>query len=112
MSAYSNKLGQIKIGIVHELWNQWLVDKLLLGVRKSLVEAGMDGTKQIVEIAVPGCWEVPCAASVLLPSVNAVICLSVLLRGETAHFDLHSKVNWHWHSNLLYIHMEKTGGQR
>jgi len=61
---------------------------LLKGARETLLKHGV--TESDITVAwVPGAYELPQAANKLAQSGNfdAVICLGVLIRGETSHFD-------------------------
>ena len=58
---------------------------LLAGARRALAEAGVD---QVVELTVPGTFELPVAAARLAGTgVDAVVALGVVIRGGTPHFD-------------------------
>jgi 6,7-dimethyl-8-ribityllumazine synthase len=55
------------------------------GARRALTEAGVD---DVVEITVPGTFELPVAAARLAASgVDAVVALGVVVRGGTPHFE-------------------------
>jgi 6,7-dimethyl-8-ribityllumazine synthase len=78
-----------RVGIVvarfHEHVTAKLVDGALAGLRAHGVSDGA------VDVAwVPGAFEIPLVAQRLAASgvYDAVICLGVVVRGETAHFDL------------------------
>jgi 6,7-dimethyl-8-ribityllumazine synthase len=79
----------LRIGIVSARWNPDVVDRLRDGVDRGL--AALDVRRDdIVELSVPGSFEVPFGAKVLAGSgrVDAVITLGCVIRGETAHFEL------------------------
>jgi 6,7-dimethyl-8-ribityllumazine synthase len=61
---------------------------LLSGAVETLLKQGVAET-DIAVVWVPGAYELPQAANKLAQSGNfdAVICLGVLIRGETSHFD-------------------------
>lgn len=66
-------------------FNQKLVDALLKDVRKTLAECGAKDSN-IRVLRVPGAAELPFAASRLaLLGYDAVICLGVVIAGETPH---------------------------
>lgn len=77
----------MSIGLVRARWNQEIVDRLADGVQR-----GLDAMKvrNVVEAAVPGCFEIPLAARLLARSgeVDAVVCIGVVIRGETTHYEL------------------------
>lgn len=61
-------------------------------VRAATAELRSAGASQIRVIRVPGAFEIPVVAARLArqekPGWDAVICLGVIIRGETAHADL------------------------
>ena len=79
----------LKIAIVHARWNGFLGCKLLEGAQDALIRHGV-GEADIDLARVPGSFEIPLIAKKLAASgkYHAVICLGVLIRGGTAHFDL------------------------
>jgi len=92
LSAY-NKVnlpdaGNMRIGIVVSEWNSEITDNLLRGCQETLSECGMTLDK-IQILNVPGSFELPLGAQMLLEnkSLEAVICLGSVVRGETPHFD-------------------------
>jgi 6,7-dimethyl-8-ribityllumazine synthase len=79
----------LRIGVVRARWNTPIVDRLSDGVRRGLRELAVDEA-DVVELSVPGSFEVPFGARVLATSgrVDAVVCIGAVLRGETTHYDL------------------------
>lgn len=79
----------LKIGIVATRWNDFMGDKLLSGAKDALLRHDVS-EKDITVAVVPGCFEIPLAAQTMADSghYDAVICLGVLIRGGTIHFDL------------------------
>ena len=78
----------MRFGVVVARWNAVITDRLLQGALDALYRSG--AKKDDVRIVrVPGAWEIPSAARTLaeLKSVDAVVTLGVLLRGETAHYE-------------------------
>ena len=74
-----------KIGIVTALWNTEITSKLKAGAIKTLQEAGITNLK---EWDVPGSYELIYGANKLATDgYDAVICLGVVIQGETRHFD-------------------------
>jgi 6,7-dimethyl-8-ribityllumazine synthase len=79
----------LRIGLVRARWNQPIVERLTEGARRGLRNLGVLD-EDVVEISVPGSFEVPFGARTLAGSgsVDAVICVGAVLRGETSHYDL------------------------
>jgi 6,7-dimethyl-8-ribityllumazine synthase len=79
----------LRIGVVSARWNGDVVDRLREGVDRGL--AALDvAPDDVIDLSVPGSFEVPFGAKVLASSgrVDAVITLGCAIRGETAHFEL------------------------
>lgn len=81
--------GGLRIGVVRARWNSHIVDRLADGVSRGLSKLNVDAAS-IVEVAVPGSFELPMGARMLATSgqVDAVICLGSVIRGETTHYEL------------------------
>jgi 6,7-dimethyl-8-ribityllumazine synthase len=79
----------LRVGVVAARWNRDIVDRLRAGVDRGLAALDVDAA-DVVELSVPGSFEVPFAAKLLAASgqVDAVIALGCVIRGETAHFEL------------------------
>ena len=79
---------QMKFGIVASEWNEHVTNNLLEGAYKTLIKNGTPETSILVK-RVPGAYELPLAAKWMtdFSSVDAVICLGSVIRGETSHFD-------------------------
>ncbi len=80
----------LRIAIVRSEWNEDITNNLLKGALESLEKMGVT-EKHIRVIEVPGSYELPMGAQMLLeecdPLPGAVICLGSVIRGETSHFD-------------------------
>ena len=78
----------MRIGIIRNRWNDEYVSNLVTGVREGLAECKV-GTESIFETNVPGCFELPMAARFLAMSgtVDAIVCVGVLIKGKTMHFE-------------------------
>lgn len=92
LSAYNKEnlpdARNMRIGIVVSEWNAEITDNLLRGCQEGLSDCGITLDKiQIVHV--PGSFELPMGAQLLLSnkSLEAVICLGSVIRGETPHFD-------------------------
>ncbi|MFI5134305.1 MAG: 6,7-dimethyl-8-ribityllumazine synthase [Chitinophagales bacterium] len=75
-----------RLGIIVSEWNRDITSALLEGCMKALKEAGAK-KKSITQINVPGSFELPSAAKMLVEhkKVDAVICLGCIIKGETRH---------------------------
>jgi 6,7-dimethyl-8-ribityllumazine synthase len=85
--ALKNK--NIKIGIVVSEWNETITNALKEGALAFLLEAGI-AKKNICVHSVPGSFELPFGASMLMDSddyIDGVICLGCIIQGETRHFE-------------------------
>jgi len=78
----------VRVGIIAARFNDHIVVALRDGALRALARVGV-ADSDIIEIWVPGAFEVPLAALTLAESakVDAVICLGAVIRGDTAHFD-------------------------
>lgn len=77
-----------KIGIVLARFNAFIAEKLLDGALDTLVRSGVSDDD--IDVArVPGAYEIPLVALKMAKSgrYDAVICLGVVIRGATPHFD-------------------------
>ena len=77
-----------RFAIVASRWNDSLVSRLIDGALDALKES--QATDDAVEIfRVPGSFEIPLCALKAAASgeFDAVICLGVIIRGDTPHFD-------------------------
>jgi 6,7-dimethyl-8-ribityllumazine synthase len=82
------KAAGFRFAIVASRWNDLLVTKLIEGAVEALSEYGAE--EDSVEIfRVPGAFELPLAAKKAAVSRkwHAVICLGIVIRGDTPHFD-------------------------
>lgn len=79
---------QLKVAIVVSRFNDFITDKLLSGARNCLLQH-QTAEENIDIVWVPGAFELPIAAMNLAKSgkYQAVICLGVVIRGETTHYD-------------------------
>lgn len=74
----------LRVAVVAASWHTTIMDGLLRGARRALADAR---TGQLLEVRVPGSFELPVAASRLAGDVDAVVALGVVIRGGTPHFD-------------------------
>jgi 6,7-dimethyl-8-ribityllumazine synthase len=74
--------------IIASRFNARYVDAMVAAAEKTLKEAG---ARRIRVIRVPGAFEIPAVAASLAgarPPCSALICLGVILRGQTSHAQL------------------------
>jgi 6,7-dimethyl-8-ribityllumazine synthase len=77
-----------KFGVIVSRFNQFITERLLQGALDALHRTGTpDADIEIVRV--PGAFEVPIAARTLAATkrVDAVICLGLLMRGETSNYE-------------------------
>ncbi len=77
-----------KIGIIVARFNSFISEKLLEGALDTLVRSGVNDDD--IDVArVPGAFEIPLITQKMARSgkYDAVICIGVVIRGATPHFD-------------------------
>ncbi len=79
----------LRIGVVRARWNGEIVERLAQGAHRALADLRVLPA-DVVEVEVPGSFELPMGASILARSgrVDALVCLGCVVRGETSHYDL------------------------
>ena len=77
-----------RFAVIASRWNSFLTEKLVEGALDALERLGAD-EKSIEIFKVPGSFELPLTALKVAESgkFDAVICIGVVIRGETPHFD-------------------------
>ena len=78
----------LRFGIVYSRWNDFMGNRLLDGAKDALYRHGV--AVDDVDVAlVPGSFEIPLIAKKMAISkrYDAVICIGVVIRGATPHFD-------------------------
>jgi len=77
-----------RFAIVSSRFNRFIVEHLVSGAIDAIVRHG-GSPEQIVEVRVPGAWEMPVAIAQLARQkrVDAIIALGAVIRGSTPHFD-------------------------
>jgi 6,7-dimethyl-8-ribityllumazine synthase len=78
-----------RFALVSSRWNEFIADKLIEGALDALVKSGAD--ESTIEIyRCPGAFELPGLARRVADSgkFDAVVCLGVVIRGATPHFDV------------------------
>jgi 6,7-dimethyl-8-ribityllumazine synthase len=76
-----------RIGVIRSRWNSAIIDSLTSGVKTALKDCGVLD-KNVYVTEVPGAYELPQAAQYLAESgtVDAVVCVGCLIKGDTGHF--------------------------
>jgi len=81
-----------RVGIVRASWHVEIISALVSGCRESLLAGGV-AEEDIIEVTVPGSYELPFACKTLIesktldPPVDVVIAVGVLIKGSTMHFE-------------------------
>ncbi len=77
-----------RFAIVVSRWNELYSERLLEGAHTSLVRHGASADA-IQVFRCPGCFELPMVADRVAQtgSFDAILCLGILVRGSTPHFD-------------------------
>jgi 6,7-dimethyl-8-ribityllumazine synthase len=72
--------------VLHAEFNARVVGGLVAGARRVLLDAGVEA---LDEVAVPGAFELPAAASAAAASAryDLVVALGAVIRGETDHYE-------------------------
>ena len=78
----------LRFAILVSRFNSFVTDRLLAGALDALARTGAE-EDHIEIVRVPGSWEMPVATAELARERrhDAIICLSVVVRGDTPHFD-------------------------
>jgi len=76
----------LKVAIVASRWNDFVVSRLISGATDALDRLGAQ-SEGLTIIRVPGSFELPMAVrrAALSGKYDALICLGVIIRGETSH---------------------------
>ncbi len=75
-----------RIAVIVSEWNQAITEKLYHGCYNILLKHGTK-TENIISVYVPGSYELPQAAQLLMESqeLDAAICLGCIIKGDTRH---------------------------
>lgn len=74
----------LTVAVVAASWHDQIMDGLLRGARRALADARVG---EVLEVRVPGSFELPVAAARAARTADAVVALGVVIRGGTPHFD-------------------------
>jgi 6,7-dimethyl-8-ribityllumazine synthase len=77
-----------RFAIVASRWNDFLTSRLIEGALDALAQLAAD-EKRVELFRVPGSFEIPLCALKAAESgkFDAVVCLGVIIRGQTPHFE-------------------------
>jgi 6,7-dimethyl-8-ribityllumazine synthase len=86
--AASSHPARLRVGFACAEFNGGITDRLLSAALDALEESGCD-LGEVTVAWVPGAFELPLVAQELATSgsVDAVICLGAVIRGDTGHYD-------------------------
>lgn len=88
--TYRGKLeaGGFKFAIIESRWNDFLTTRMTQGAVETLEKLGA-GEENVEIFKVPGSFELALTAKKVAEKneFDAVICIGVIIRGETPHFD-------------------------
>ncbi len=79
---------KLNIAIIESRWNELVTSRLTAGAIESLASLGV--VRDAIQIfKVPGAFELPITAQKVAESnqFDALICIGVVIKGETPHFD-------------------------
>jgi 6,7-dimethyl-8-ribityllumazine synthase len=90
MKVYEGKFDakDLKFGIIVSRFHEFITERLKEGALDCLLRHG--AKEENIDIyRVSGCFEIPGLVQRILPQnkYNAIICLGVVIRGDTPHFD-------------------------
>ena len=84
---------KLRVGILHARWNSSIIDALVAGAKKRMLELGVKEENIIIE-TVPGSFELPYGSKLFVEKykklgkpLDAVIPIGVLIKGSTMHFE-------------------------
>lgn len=73
----------LRVAIVAASWHEVVMNGLIEGATRACREANVEATL----VRVPGSFELPVVAQECAASFDAVVCLGVIIRGGTPHFE-------------------------
>ncbi len=78
-----------RIAIVATRWHTTITDALLASAVDAAQDSGLSLDDDVEQARVPGAFELPVVADVIARSrrVDGIVCLGVVIRGGTPHFD-------------------------
>src|SRR6266496_3305342 len=76
----------LRFGVIASRFNEGIVEGLLSGALECLTRHGA-GDDAISIYRVPGAFEIPTLAKMLVADFDAIVALGCVLRGDTPHFE-------------------------
>lgn len=77
---------ELRLAVAATRWHERVTCGLLDGARAAAADCRVDPADLTV-VRVPGAFELPIVAAALARTADAVVCLGVVIRGGTPHFD-------------------------
>lgn len=77
----------LRVAVISASWHEDVMSGLRAGAHRALSDAGVT---DVIELTVPGSFELPVAAARvarMTPAPDAIVALGVVIRGGTPHFD-------------------------
>lgn len=81
-------ISNARVGIVVSRWNSFVTERLQTGALETMMRHGVSDDNITVAYC-PGSFEIPLTAQKLLETkkFDGIVCLGVVIRGATPHFD-------------------------
>jgi len=79
-----NLNGNYKVGIVYSMWHSKYIDRIRDEIKNYLSSYLVE---DIYEYEAPGSNEIPFVASKIAKNVDGIICIGILIKGDTLHFE-------------------------
>ena len=78
-----------RVAVITAMFNEKITRSLARSATAQLLQLGLK-SEQILQLSVPGAWELPLAAQRILAvkKADAVIACGCVIRGETGHYDI------------------------
>jgi 6,7-dimethyl-8-ribityllumazine synthase len=90
-TAYKTLLpNNYKISIITTHWHSELVDSFYNQIKTELVLLGI-AESSITKYTVPGAFEIPFCLQRIIETVHVIICLGLVIKGDTHHFEIISE---------------------
>lgn len=74
----------LKIAFVYSMWHSHYINQIRDRLKKCLIKLGVEF---VSEFEVPGSNEIPFKASKIAPDFDGIICIGILIKGDTLHFE-------------------------